>query len=243
MNQEKYHEAIDLIAEKETNYDVFREAIGKDPQRQWITARLKCIKDAHIREITLTPDDSAFLKEEFLKRNQFLVPRHMRDFPRLIALAKAHALLNYAHRRTEKPDILEANRRDIQIALDLYDNISVANELGIPPQLLDWYQQVLVPIWQSQNEVADRRTILRRHLEVYHQPLNRKRLDDEFMPSLESANLITTEQDPDDRQRLLYTPLRNGLNYVPQVRDTPPTPTITHPGNISRQDHMGESIG
>ena len=241
MNQDKYHEAIDLIAQKETNYDIFREAINNDPQRRWITARLKCIKDAHIREITLTPDDSAYVKEEFLRRNPFLVPRHMRDFPRLIALAKGHALLNHSHRRTEKPDILEANRRDIDVALDLYDKIAEANELGIPPQLLEWYRQVLVPIWQSQSEVADRRAILRRHLEVYHQPLNRKRLDDEFMPSLESANLISTEQDPDDRRRLLYTPLRNNSNYVPHMCDTPPTPTITHPGNISPQTTLPQN--
>jgi hypothetical protein len=228
MSEDKFHEAIDLIAEKETNYDAFREAISKDPQRQWITARLKCIKDAHIREITLTPEDSAYLKAEFLKRNPHLVPRHMRDFPRLIALAKGHALLNHSHRRTESPDILEANRRDMEIALELYDKIAESNELGIPPQLLDWYRQVLVPIWQSQNELTDRKTILRKHLEVYHQPLNRKRLDDEFMPSLESANLITTKQDPEDRRCLLYLPLRLNQNYVPQVCDTPPTSPLSH---------------
>ncbi len=237
MNQAKFHEAIDLIADKETNYDIFRKSIQDDPQRQWLTARLKSIRDAHIREITLTPDDSVYLKEQFLKRNPFLVPRHMRDFPRLISLAKAHALLNYMHRRTENPDIIEAKRRDLEIALELYDKIAEANELGIPPQLLDWYRAVIVPIWQSQDEIADRRTILRKHLEVYHQPLNRHRLEQEFIPSLESANLINEEQDSDDRRRTLYTPLRNHQNNVPHMRDTaaPTTQTtITHPGDISQ---------
>lgn len=238
MNQAKFHEAIDLIADKETNYDIFRTSIEKDPQRRWLTARLKSIRDAHIREITLTPDDSAYLKDQFLKRNPHLVPRHMRDFPRLISLAKAHALLNYTHRRTDKPEIIEAKRRDIEIALELYDKIAEANELGIPPQLLEWYKTVIVPIWKSDNEIADRKTILRKHVEVYHQPLNRHRLEQEFIPSLESANLISEEPDPDDRRRTLYTPLRNHQNNVPDMRDTPPLTTtqtsITQPGDISQ---------
>jgi hypothetical protein len=144
--------------------------------------------------------------------------------------------------------VIQANRRDLEVALELYDHIAQANELGIPPQLLEWYGQVLVPIWQSKDEVADRRAILRKHLEVYHQPLNRHRLEVEFIPSLESANLVAPEQDPDDRRRVLYTPLREGPNYVPGVSDTPPTriekvgetreagegeAPITHAGDIS----------
>jgi len=235
MDQKKFQEAIELIAEKETNYDIFRESIQSDPQRRWLTARLKTIRDAHIREITLTPDDSAYLKDQFLKRNPYLVARHMRDFPRLISLAKGHALLNYSHRRTDKPDVLEANRRDIEIALDLYDKIAEANELGIPPQVLEWYKAVIVPIWQSQDEIADRRTIIKKHLEIYNQPLNRRRLEEEYIPSLESANLLTTEQDPSDRRRTLYVPIRQ--NNVPNMSDTPSTPTqttITQPGGISQ---------
>jgi hypothetical protein len=227
MNQEKYREAVDLIADKETNYDAFQDAVQKDPQRQWLRTRLKFVKDAHIREINLTPDDSAYLKEEFLKRNPFLVPRHMRDFPRLISLAKAHALLNYSHRRTQQPDVLEATKRDMEVALDLYDRIAKSNELGIPPQLLGWYEQVIVPIWTSQDRIPDRKTILRKHLEVYHQPLNRHRLEDEFIPSLESANLISCEQDPDDRRRTLYMPLRDTGRNAPQMCDTPPPTTLS----------------
>ena len=243
MTQEKLREAVDLIAEKETDYDVFLENILKDPRRQWLAERLTCIKAARIRESTLTPEDSVYLKDQFLKRNPYLVPRYTRDFPRLIALAKGHALLNWAQRRTEKADVIQANRRDLKVALELYEHIAQANELGIPPQLLEWYGKVLVPIWQSQSDVADRRTILRKHLQVYHQPLNRHRLEVEFIPSLESANLVAPEQDPDDRRRVLYTPLREGPNYVPGVCDTllpadgaptaNRTPTITHAGDIS----------
>jgi hypothetical protein len=243
MTQEKLREAVDLIAEKETDYDVFLENIVKDPRRQWLAERLTCIKATRIREITLAPEDSAYLKDQFLKRNPYLVPRYTRDFPRLIALAKSHALLNCMHRRTEKLDVIEANRRDIDIALELYSHIAQANELGIPPQLLEWFGKIIIPIWQSQSDIADRKTLLRKHLEVYHQPLNRHRLEVEFIPSLESANLVATEQDPDDRRRVLYVPLREGPNYVPGVCDTllpadgaptvNGTPTITHAGDIS----------
>ena len=145
----------------------------------------------------------------------------------------------HTHRQTDKAHVIEANRRDIEIALELYDRIAEANELGIPPQLLNWYKTVMIPIWESESEIADRKTILRKHLEVYHQPLNRHRLEQEFIPSLESANLLTEEHDPDDRRRILYMPLRNHENNVPDMCDTPsytPRPltqtTITHPGDI-----------
>jgi hypothetical protein len=184
ISQDKLREAIDLIAEKETDYDVFRENILKDPRRQWLADLLKSIKPARIREITLTPEDSEYIKYEFLRRNPYLVPRYTRDFPRLIALAKGHALLNCMHRKTSRLDVIEANRRDNDVALELYEHIAQANELRIPPQLLEWYNKIIVPIWQSQDQIADRKTILRKHLEVYHQPLNRHRLEVGFIPSL-----------------------------------------------------------
>jgi hypothetical protein len=247
MSQEKLRQAIDLIAEKETDYDLFRRNVVKDPRRQWLCERLAAIKAARIREITLTPEDSGYIKEQFLKRNPYLVPRYTRDFPRLIALAKGHALLNWLHRKTEKPDVIQANRRDVDIALELYAHIAQANELGIPPQLLEWCRKVLVPIWQSGSDVADRKTVLRKHLEVYHQPLNRHRLEVEFIPSLESANILAPEQDPADRRRVLYVPLREGPNYVPGVCDTPPPVgephTITHAGDISPLEAPKEAAG
>jgi hypothetical protein len=107
----------------------------------------------------------------------------------------------------------------------------------------------MVPIWQSQQEFADRKTLLRKHLEVYHQPLNRHRLEVEFIPSLESANLLATEQDPTDRRRTLYVPLREPPNYVPGVCDTPPPEKlgqtgrpITHAGDISPLQAIKETL-
>jgi hypothetical protein len=230
MTQEKIRDAIALIMEKETNYNVFRENIEKDPNRKWLAQRITFIKEAHIREIELTPEDSEYLTQEFHKRTPNLSPRHTRDVPRLVALAKAHALLNYMRRPTTdktKPDIIEANRRDVDVALELYDKIAPSNELGIPPALLEWYHKVLVPLWEVGSiEVVDRKTILKKHREVYHRPLSRKKLEEDYLPGLENANLTTGEQDPNDRRRTIYLPLTP--NNAHHSVEPPPPPYTPH---------------
>jgi hypothetical protein len=206
-DQEKLRQAIDLIAEKETDHDFFSENLANDPRRRWLTERILLIKKAKIREINMTPEDTEYLKAEFLSRHPTMIPRHSRDFPRVIALAKGHALLNLWHRRTEKKNVIEINRRDVEVALKLYDSISEANELGLAPALLEWYRKIVVPFWNS-GIFPDKREVARKHLEVYHEPLPRTRLERDYIPSLEAASLLTTEPDAIDRRRTVYVPVK-----------------------------------
>jgi hypothetical protein len=234
-DQEKLHQAIDLIAERETDHDFFSQNLANDPRRRWLSERILEIKKAKIREINMTPEDSEYLKEEFLRRHAVMIPRHSRDFPRLIALAKGHTLLNLWHRIAEKEDVIQVNRNDIDTALRLYDSISEANELGLAPALLEWFRAVVVPFWQE-DEFPDKRQIARKHLEVYHEPLPRIRFERDYIPSLEAASLIFPEPHPDDKRRTVYAPVKplepkplelkalddtqGGQNNVPQHRDT-----------------------
>ena len=206
-DQEKLHQAIDLIAEKETDHDFFSQNLANDPRRRWLSERILQVKKARIREINMAPEDSEYLKSEFLKRHAVMIPRHSRDFPRLIALAKAHALLNLWHRRTENADVIQVNRDDVEIALKLYDSISEANELGLAPALLEWYRKVMLPFWEK-DEFPDRRQIARKHLEVYHEPLPRTRLERDYIPSLEAASLVACEPHASDKRRTVYVPVR-----------------------------------
>jgi hypothetical protein len=205
-DQEKLQQAIDLIARRETDYDFFTQALANDPRRRWLSNRIQLIKEAKIREINMTPDDAEYLKSEFLKRHLVLIPRHSRDFPRLIALAKGCALLNLWHRRTEKEDVIQANRDDVEAALSLYDSISEANELGLAPALLEWFRAVVKPFWKN-GQLPDRRDIARKHLEVYHEPLSRTRFERDYIPALESASLIFG-QPGDDKRRTIYAPVK-----------------------------------
>jgi hypothetical protein len=216
-DQEKQRQAIDLIATRETDYDFFSQTLANDPQRRWLSERIQQIKKAKIREINLTPEDSEYLKAEFLKRHPVLIPRSSRDFPRLIALAKGCALLNLWHRRTEDGGVIQANRNDVDAALKLYDSISEANELGLAPALLEWYRKVIRPFWE-QGEFPDKRQIARRHLEVYHEPLPRIRFERDYIPSLEAASLIFSEPHPDDKRRIIYTPVKDEPK-LPELKD------------------------
>jgi hypothetical protein len=206
-DQEKLCQAIDLIATKETDYDFFSETLANDSQRRWLRERILLIKKAKIREINLTPEDSEYLKSEFLKRHPVMIPRNSRDFPRVIALAKGCALLNLWHRRTEHEHVIQANRSDIDAALKLYDEVSEANESGLAPALLEWFHAVIMPFWKE-DEYPDRRQIARKHLEVYHEPLPRTRFERDYVPALEAASLIFPQTNPEDKRRTVYAPVK-----------------------------------
>lgn len=212
-DQEKLRQAIDLIAEKETDHDVFTQNLANDPRRRWLSERILQVKKAKIREINMSPEDSTYLKEEFLRRHAVMLPRHSRDFPRLIALAKASGLLNLWHRRTDQENVIQVNRTDVETALRLYDSISEANELGLAPALLEWFKAIVVPFWQE-DKFPDKREIARKHLEVYHEPLPRIRFDRDYLPSLEAASLIFAMPDPIDKRRTVYTPVKEPSKTV-----------------------------
>jgi hypothetical protein len=206
--QDKLKEAIHLITTDETDHQALQSLIETDPQRVCLRERIRAIRDAHIQEANLTPEDSKYLEEEFLRRHPHLLPRHCRDYPRVTALAKGHALLNLWQRRKNPDDkVIQATRHDIDTALNLYDSISEANEIGLSPYLYNWYKQILLPFWEK-TVFPDMRLIMRRHLEVYHEPLNRNTLQRDIMPALEAAALVSPETDSIDRRKTVYMPVK-----------------------------------
>ena len=75
------------------------------------------------------------LCEQFLKSHDNLIPRYQRDFPRLIALIKSHALLNWAQRDAFPDKRIKANSNDVEVGFKLYNWIAKPNELGLSPQV------------------------------------------------------------------------------------------------------------
>ena len=80
------------------------------------------------------------LKTRYLKHNNgLLVPRSQRQFPRLIKLAKARALINF-NNRDQEDRCLFAVQSDIDDAFTLYKPIANASVLGLPPEVFDIYR-------------------------------------------------------------------------------------------------------
>jgi hypothetical protein len=149
-----------------------------------------------------------------MAQNKVLKPRHQRDIGRLLALVKSFALLNLWWRNKEG-STLTANEQDIEAAFEIWDKISISQELNLPPYIYKIYQEVILMAWDERlkefdNDAKDhglsRQDILLKHHAVYGRMLDNNQLRQQILPMLETAGLITQEQHPEDKRKWLVYP-------------------------------------
>jgi len=199
-SDEKITAALQLLAERLSNRDAFRRQLEEDPRRQWLAARVEAVKSARIDQVTIDSKDSQRILDHFNGRHYFKIPRLTRDLPRLIALAKAHCLLNFAHRQRTDDDTtrsLQATADDVDAAIKLYEEIAEANELGLPPAVHEFYKKVLRPLDQG----VTRRELATLYYSHYHRTIGERRLK-ALLTLLEAAGLVYEEPDPEDKRRM-----------------------------------------
>ncbi|MEM4498097.1 MAG: hypothetical protein QW692_04645 [Nitrososphaerota archaeon] len=205
VSQEKIREAIYLRALREGDRRRFSEWVENDPRRKALRERIKRIKAAGIRDVRI-PDPEK-IAERFMESKQILKPRHARDIARIIDIIKARALLNLFHRKRDG-DVIEASEEDVEEAFRLYEKISTAQELGVPPYVLRVYEEVILPgAKASQKGGLTRREIMALYLQKFGRPLPEHILRRELVPALAAAGLVIEEPDPDFRQRKLIKPV------------------------------------
>ena len=134
--ESKFRETLKLIAFKKGDIDEYTSVVIQDEKRLWLQKRICSIRQGGIREINL-PNWGEEVYNRFLREHEHLKSRHQRDFQRVIALIKAHTLLNCFKREKKegKPDTILASQADIDAGFKLYKEIEESNELGLSPYL------------------------------------------------------------------------------------------------------------
>lgn len=199
-SHEKIEAAINLLAKKLADPRKYRAELDEDLKRRWLRNKVNEIKDAGIEQIIITDTNMEYLRMMFLAAHKNLLPRFTRDFPRLVALAKGHALLNIANRQITDHNLI-AKSADVENALNIYNQVSAANELGLPPAVYEIYEKVLKPRINAGVGIT-RAEFAKFYFEEYYQPLGYKRIN-ETLTLLEAVGLIHEEPDPDDKRRKL----------------------------------------
>ena len=214
ISQEKLRESLSLLAKKLGDRKTFQSEIEGDPERLWLKHRVHAIRDARIKEINIPQAETVL--EQFERTRPKLAPRHTRDFPRLLFFIKGFALLN-CFQRERNNDTIIANQTDVKEGFELYKQIADSNELGISPEIYQFYNQVIQPL--SSEAGINRIDIAKAYRQHYGRPIGWKRLTNEYLPALESSGLIHQERNPNDRrQMLVYTTQPN--NMPPNSGDT-----------------------
>jgi hypothetical protein len=258
-SQQKLQESVRLRITRESDRKAFKEWVQSHPRRRWLKARIAAIREAGIQEIIIPNPDAVY--DRFMEKHSRLAPRHQRDISRVIALAKASALLNWAFRESPTPGTIIATAEDLEAGFTLYGKVRDANELGLAPAIYDLWLNVINPLLVKTPTGIARRAVLT----AYHQYTGRfmsdMKLRREILPSLESAGLTIEEPDPlDKRNKLLMRQTLESdqpptLPVYPQIEnigtssggggtlDVPRTPP-PHPSPISQGQTIGEaSVG
>jgi len=227
-SQEKLDESLRLLASKVGNREAYKQWVENHPLRKLLKDRILALKAAMIHEVVIPNEEAIY--QRFIKQHRRLAPRHQRDFPRILSLIKAHALLNFAHRaRLEGNDrAIIATEEDQEAAFNLYSRIAESNELGLAPEIYELFTQVLKPLLREQ-QLVTRQQLLNRYYQHYGRFLNEQRLRKEILPPLEAKGLILQEPDPSDKRRMLITLSRMEDIVAASVSDTAVSETVPTP--------------
>lgn len=146
MRQEKFKASIELQSLHLSNRPLFNRIMNDDEERQRLRDRVSAIKLEGINEVLIDDEERKQLLDKFLKEHPDLTSRHQRDFPRLIALIKAHALLNcFTRKRSEDGKAIWVTATDLEKGLELIKSVAESNEMGLPPYIYQFWVECLKP--------------------------------------------------------------------------------------------------
>jgi hypothetical protein len=204
---EKLEESLRLAIAKVGDREGFKFWVESHPRRKWLKTRIATIRAAQINQVIVKNQEEIY--KRFRESHSRLAPRHQRDLPRILALIKAHALLNFLHRESPQHGTIVANDQDIEAGFWLYSLIARSNELGLSPQVYEIYESVVNPHLSSDQGLR-KEEISQFYFEKYGRPLGWKRLELEILPALAASGLICLGPDPNDRRRILVYPPNAG---------------------------------
>ncbi len=200
ITQEKLKDSLDMVSKKLADRDAFQNNLEINEKRNELKARIRAIKEAGIEQIIIAEDDREEIITTFKTEHPFLAPRLQRDFPRLIALIKGHALLNLFTREREGNRIW-VNKTDVKAGKELYAEIAESNELGLPPVIYGVWMEI-IKVSFDKGEGIRTAAVAANYYRLYRERIGGKRLDS-MIDILIEVGLVVRITDPDDKRRVL----------------------------------------
>lgn len=214
VSQEKLKDSILLKLERESDRDAFSKYMESDPKRRWLANRVEAVKEAHIKNVIIPEDLREKIARQFFESHKHLIPRHQRDFGRLMGLIRACAILNLWQKQRIEENLI-ADESDIENGFKLYTCISMANELGLPPEVF----RIFMAIKDKIPVIGVTRTdVLKLYYDAFHRTIGKKRLE-EVLNLLLSVGLFNEEQDKQDGRVKRYVVTGQGV-YISEAETT-----------------------
>lgn len=203
ITQEKLKTVIKLQGEELRDRQAYREKLDLNKERENLKMRVLSVKHSGITDVLIDKTDMDGIVNRFIETHPKLIPRLTRDFPRLIALVKAHALLNHVN-RVREGDRIHAEQEDITAAEEIYKEVAAPNELGIPPEVYKFYKDKIEPALRTTPHYMTLTEIRKAYYDLYMTRLGEKQLK-QIREILAEAGLAAEDQHPEDRRKIIIT--------------------------------------
>ncbi len=210
VSQEKISQSIYEKILKESDVNTYNAMVNADPKRRLLKTRIQAVKESNIRDIIILQAERELALKMFKERIKGgLKPRHQRDIGKIASFIKLFCLLNQWHRESKGLSLL-AHQNDVEQAFTLWDGIYEAQEMDLPPYILDLYRDVVEKAFLKKNQNnhnavlgLTRQEILTTHYEVYGRVMADFYLRQQILPVLEASGLVYQEPDDLNRRKML----------------------------------------
>jgi len=239
ISQEKLRESIALRIEKESDREAFYKRLMENPERQMLIERVRLIKEAKVKNIIIPEELREFVYSKFEENHKFFTPRHQRDISRLLALIKAHALLNFMHKKKVDNSII-VEMEDVEAGFHLYYGIAEANEIGLSPEIYDIYRKIKPHIPHEGITIND---FQKAYFKEFHKPLGYDWAK-EILKILTSVGILIEFPDPNDKrfkrfalpeEKILPPTGDSHISTIPEAAQTSLKPSIPEVYEVLRE--------
>jgi hypothetical protein len=221
-SQEKIKACLDLDDRRDSDIN-FNHWKNSDPSRLFLKNRVQIIRERKVSKIMMDEGLELKLREWYDKQLLYgYKPKDNRDMPRLKALAKAWALLNFENRKiypTIVGDFRELvyyiDEKDVDVAIKLYSTIIKSNELGLSPEAFEVWENVVKPIL-SENVGITVKDVHKSYWSKNHRQIADRRLRD-MMKQFAQAGLCTEQK---EGKELHYYAIPQDPKPEPQAQET-----------------------
>ena len=221
VSQEKFRETIMLRIHKEGNRFEFRRELEQNKERNKLAARFDNLKKAKINQVIIPDELQNLIYEKFSENHEFFQARNQRDIGRLICLIKGFALINFYNRSWQsifhkKHGVLEQDPitviivelKDIEMGFKYYATVGEANELGLPPEVLELYKALQEQMEENKDGFSQM-DFQRFYFEKNRKILGRDKAT-KFIQTLEVAGLLQENPNSTDKKTKKYMCVRVG---------------------------------
>lgn len=218
--QEKLGDSLDMLAQKLRDPGYYQQGVDADVLRNKLKADILAIKKFGATKILIREEHMTSLLNLFKSKRRGLMPRDQRDFPHVVRIGKARALLNLAN-RNQLGTLVVAEGRDLLDSVFLFDKIHESVKYGIPPHIYDFYKALI----KGEEGIQTRRELQERYLKKFRRSLGKDRLGT-YIESLATCGLVAEIVGEDKRFRNVQD-IGEGAS-PPDEPDTPLQEVLTY---------------